>query len=121
MKSAGRRSHALLIPIIRTVQSILADSAVRDRQCELVAHFRFDPCACLARAVVQYMSCRVSVDVVEEAYADFIVGQLALELIEVQLRGVMLGKRTQFVEVVFEPVREEQRIAARGQPEGRTA
>ena len=64
---------------------------------------------------------RMAIDVVDEAHADLVVGHLPLELVELQLRSMLLRQRTEFVEVIFEPVGKEQRVAVARQPEGRAA
>ena len=100
---------------------MFAEPLLGDRQRELVAHFRLDPCTRFTRAVVQLMPGGMPVDVVDEAHADFVVGELPLELVEVQLRRMPLCERAQFVEVIFEPVGEEQRVAVAGQAKSRAA
>ena len=75
----------------------------------------------LARAVGQRVPRRMAIDVVDEAHADLVVGHLPLELVELQLRSHAVATAPEFVEVIFEPVGKEQRVAVARQPEGRAA
>ncbi|KOT20030.1 hypothetical protein DM52_570 [Burkholderia mallei] len=63
----------------------------------------------------------MAVDVINEAHIDLVARQVPFEFIQVQPRRQALRERAQFVEVIFEPIGEKERVAAIRETERRAA